>query len=69
LINFLYQKLGEPELVVQNLIANKLSEYKDILVVDVDTWLDASGHAVFGLVQDVQIAVTFRTQKRLIYGN
>ncbi|HFQ5414446.1 type VI secretion system amidase effector protein Tae4 [Vibrio campbellii] len=45
LINFLYQKFGEPELVVQNPNANKLSEYKGILVVDVDTWLDASGHA------------------------
>ncbi|MET2947695.1 T6SS effector amidase Tae4 family protein [Vibrio owensii] len=45
LINFLYQKFGEPELVFQNPNGNKLSEYKGILVVDVDTWLNVSDHA------------------------
>lgn len=45
LINFLYQKFGELELVVQNPNGDKLSEYKGILVVDVDTWLDVSDHA------------------------
>ncbi|ENM0968704.1 hypothetical protein ACYVMA_003945 [Vibrio parahaemolyticus] len=29
----------------ENPNANKLADYKDILVVDVDSWLDASGHA------------------------
>lgn len=41
----LYQKFGESELVFQNPNGNKLSEYKGILVVDVDTWLDVSDHA------------------------
>lgn len=45
LISFLYQEFGDPEVVVDSPNAHKLSKYKGILVVDVDTWLDASGHA------------------------
>ncbi|MCK8065761.1 type VI secretion system amidase effector protein Tae4 [Vibrio sp. 1CM7H] len=45
MISFLHQKFGDPEVVIENPNANKLADYKGILIVDVDTWLDASVHA------------------------
>ncbi|MGR5150203.1 T6SS effector amidase Tae4 family protein [Photobacterium alginatilyticum] len=41
----LYDSFGAPEVVIDSPHTDKLSEYKGILVVDVDVWSDASGHA------------------------
>jgi len=45
LVKFLYDSFGDPEVVIDSPHTDKLSEYKGILVVDVDVWSDASGHA------------------------
>ncbi|QLE84476.1 hypothetical protein FLM48_04850 [Shewanella sp. Scap07] len=45
LIDFLYDTFGEPDTVVPSPSASKLENFRGILVVEVQGWGDASGHA------------------------
>ncbi|HHF3143312.1 type VI secretion system amidase effector protein Tae4 [Vibrio alginolyticus] len=45
LVDFLRNEFGEPDQTIENPTVEKLSKYRGILVVDVESWSDASGHA------------------------
>lgn len=45
LIDFLYNKFGDPDVIIENPTISKFKDHKGIPVFDVDQWTDATGHA------------------------
>lgn len=45
LIDFLYETFGEPDVIIEKPSPSKFENYAGILVVNVEQWTDATGHA------------------------